>query len=58
MPLPAALVRRRNIGVSLILDFAWGAFSANRLSLREPAILPLRVIRIRPSPSSRRPQDK
>ena len=37
-PLPAALV-----GVSL--NFAWSAFSANRLSFREPAILPFRVIR-------------
>ena len=31
--------------VSLILDFAWRAFSANRLSWRAPAIQPLRVIR-------------
>jgi hypothetical protein len=54
----AALVCRRNVGVSLILDFAWSVFSANCLSMREPSILPLRVIRIRPSPSSRRPQDE
>ena len=32
--------------------------SANYLSGREPAIPPSRVIRIRPSPSSRRPQDE
>ena len=44
--------------VSLNLAFAWNAFSANRLSGREPAILPPRVIRLRPSPSSRRLQDK
>jgi hypothetical protein len=53
--LPAALVRRRKVSVSLILVFAWGAFSAICLSGREPAILPFDVIRIRPSPSSRRP---
>jgi len=29
---PAALVGRRNVGVSLILDFAWNAYSANCLS--------------------------
>ena len=56
--LPAALVRRKNVGVSLILDFSWSAFSANRLSKREPAILPLRVTRLQPSPSSRRLQDE
>jgi hypothetical protein len=27
---PAALVRRRNMGVSSILVYAWSAFSANR----------------------------
>jgi hypothetical protein len=45
-------------GVSLNLVFAWSAFSANRLSGREPGIRPLRVIRLRPSPLFRRPQDK
>jgi hypothetical protein len=39
-PFPAAVV-----GVSLILVVAWSAFSANRLSWLEPAILPFRVIR-------------
>jgi hypothetical protein len=43
--LPAALVRRRNVGVSLILDFAWSALSANCLSRREPEILLSRVVR-------------
>jgi hypothetical protein len=57
-PLPADLVCRRNVSVSWILDFAWSAFSTNRLSWREPATLPLHVIRIRPSPSSHPPQDK
>src|SRR4029077_11230783 len=60
-PPPLAASRRPGLSrkrVSLILDFAWSAFSTNRLSWREPATLPLRVIRIRPSPSSRRPQDK
>jgi len=33
--LPAALVRRRNVGVSLILGFAWSAFLANCLSRRK-----------------------
>jgi hypothetical protein len=51
---PNGVVRR----VSLILDFAWSVFSANRLSGCELGILPLRVIRLRPSPSSRRPQDE
>src|SRR5271166_3201533 len=49
------LARAANDGFSF---FAWSAFSANRLSFREPAILPLRVIRIRPSPSSRRSRDE
>jgi hypothetical protein len=55
---PPALIGRRKVCVSLISDFARGAFSANPLSGREPAILPLHVVRIRPSPSSRPPQDK
>jgi hypothetical protein len=42
------MTRGDNASVSLILVFAWSAFSANCLSTREPAILPLRVIRIQP----------
>ena len=43
--LPAAVVSRGNVSVSLNLIFARGAFSTNRLSRREPAILHLRVFR-------------
>jgi hypothetical protein len=44
--------------VSLILAFAWSAFSANCLSWREPSILRLCVIRGPPSRSSRRSRDE
>ena len=39
------MTRGDNANVSLILDFAWSAFSANRLSWRELVILLPRAIR-------------